>query len=140
MDPFENKAEIAESKDPEVWNKKGNIHFQNGEHEQAISAYNKAIELDHSFGWPYSNLAQTYLSMGKYAEATQAVVSLLNLEGYISIEVQDNGKGFELDSIGATSHGITGMRHRVEAAGGRLTVVSKPGNGTRITAVLPKTH
>ena len=36
-DPFENKEEIAESKDPEVWNKKGNIHFQNGEYEKAIS-------------------------------------------------------------------------------------------------------
>jgi len=68
-DPFENKEEIAESKDPEVWNKKGNIHFQNGEYEKAINAYNKAIELDRSFGWPYSNLAHTYLAMDKYAEA-----------------------------------------------------------------------
>lgn len=68
-DPFENKEEIAESKDPEVWNKKGNIHFQHGEYEKAISAYNKAIELNCSFGWPYSNLAHTYLILGKYAEA-----------------------------------------------------------------------
>jgi signal transduction histidine kinase len=30
------------------------------------------------------------------------------------------------------------MRHRVEASGGKLTVLSRPGNGTRITAVLPK--
>ena len=69
MDPFGNKEEITETKDPEVWNKKGNIHFQNGDYENAISAYNKAIELDRSFGWPYSNLALTYLTMGKYAEA-----------------------------------------------------------------------
>jgi len=68
-DPFENKEKIAESKDPEVWNKKGNIHFQNGEYEKAIGAYNKAIELDRYFGWPYSNLAHTYLNLGKYAEA-----------------------------------------------------------------------
>ena len=68
-DPFENKEEITESKDPEVWNKKGNIHFQNREYEKAIGAYNKAIEMDRSFGWPYSNLAHTYLTMGKYAEA-----------------------------------------------------------------------
>jgi tetratricopeptide (TPR) repeat protein len=69
IDPFGNKEEITETKNPEVWNKKGNIHFQNGEYENAISAYNKAIELDRSFGWPYSNLALTYLTMGKYAEA-----------------------------------------------------------------------
>ncbi len=69
IDPFENKEEIAESKDPEVWNKKGNIHFQREEYENAIDAYNKAIELDRSFGWPYSNMAHTYLKLGKFAEA-----------------------------------------------------------------------
>ncbi len=88
----------------------------------------------------YRLVQESLTNIGKYAEATQAVISLQNMEGYISIEVNDNGKGFELASIGPTSHGITGMRHRVEAAGGRLTVVSNPGDGTRISAVLPKTH
>lgn len=61
--------EMPESTNPKVWNEKGNIHFQNGAYEDAIRAYNKAIELDRSFGWPYSNLALTYLMLGKYAEA-----------------------------------------------------------------------
>src|SRR5687768_7196965 len=61
--------EMTESTNPTVWNEKGNIHFQNGAYEDAIRAYNKAIELDSSFGWPYSNLALTYLTLGKYAEA-----------------------------------------------------------------------
>lgn len=65
----EKEEQMTETKDPEVWNKKGNIHFQNGDYDNAISAYNKAIELDRSFGWPYSNLALTYLTMGKLAEA-----------------------------------------------------------------------
>lgn len=65
----EKEQEMTETRDPEVWNKKGNIHFQNGDHDKAIAAYNKAIELDRSFGWPYSNLALTYLTMGKLAEA-----------------------------------------------------------------------
>jgi tetratricopeptide (TPR) repeat protein len=68
-DPFENKEEIADSRNPEVWNQKGNVHFQSGEYEAAAIAYNKAIELDRSFGWSYSNLAYVYLTMGKYAEA-----------------------------------------------------------------------
>jgi tetratricopeptide (TPR) repeat protein len=61
--------EMAESTNPKVWNEKGNIHFKNGAYEDAIRAYNKSIELDRSFGWPYSNLALTYLTLGKYAEA-----------------------------------------------------------------------
>ena len=52
-----------------VWNENANIHFQKHAYDEAIIAYNKAIELDRSFGWPYSNLALTYLSLGKYAEA-----------------------------------------------------------------------
>ncbi len=88
----------------------------------------------------YRLVQESLTNMGKYAEATQAVISLQNLEGYISIEVHDNGKGFDMNNISSTSHGITGMRHRVEAAGGRLTVVSRPDEGTRITAVLPKAH
>ena len=88
----------------------------------------------------YRLVQESLTNIGKYAEATQAVVSLQNLEGYISIEVHDNGKGFELGNVAATSHGLDGMRHRVEAAGGRLNVVSAIGQGTRISAVLPKIH
>ncbi len=88
----------------------------------------------------YRLVQESLTNIGKYAEATQAVISLQNLEGYISIEVNDNGKGFELGNVAPTSHGLDGMRHRVEEAGGRLTVASAKGQGTRISAVLPKTH
>jgi len=93
-DPFENNEEIAESTDPEVWNKKGNIHFQNREYEKAISAYNKAIELDRSFGWPYSNLAHTYLILGKYAEA------ILLYKKSVSLLKKDEEKAAAWNSVG----------------------------------------
>ena len=88
----------------------------------------------------YRLVQESLTNIGKYAEASQAVISLQNLEGYISIEVNDNGKGFELGNVAPTSHGLDGMRHRVEAAGGRLNIETTKGEGTRITAVLPKTH
>lgn len=59
----------AESMDPNLWNEKGNIHFKQGAFDEAISAYNKAIRLDPTLGWPYCNLALTYLNQGQYAEA-----------------------------------------------------------------------
>lgn len=88
----------------------------------------------------YRLVQESLTNMGKYAEATQAVISLQNMDGYISVDVQDNGKGFDVGGISPNSHGISGMRHRVEAAGGRLTVNSTPNSGTRISAVLPKAH
>ena len=40
-------------------------------------------------------------------------------------------------STGASSHGLFGMRYRVEAEGGQLVIDTAPGSGTRIGASLP---
>lgn len=88
----------------------------------------------------YRLVQESLTNIGKYAEAKQAEISLHNFDSYITVEVRDNGKGFKVGSVGAGSHGLAGMRHRVEAAGGRLTVTSGEGEGTRISAVLPKTR
>jgi signal transduction histidine kinase len=87
----------------------------------------------------YRLVQESLTNIAKYAEASQAVISLQNMDSYTLIEVHDNGKGFEVGNVSSTSHGLAGMRHRVEAAGGRLTVDSTQGTGTRISAVLPKT-
>lgn len=87
----------------------------------------------------YRLVQESLTNMAKYAQASQASISLHNFDSYITVEVKDNGKGFKLESIAPTSHGLAGMRHRVQAAGGRLTVTSAEGSGTGILAVLPKT-
>ncbi len=100
----------------------------------------EAVELGGSAQLTVYRLVQESLTnMGKYAEAKQAEISLHDFDGYITVEVRDDGAGFDTTQIKGSSHGLAGMRHRVEAAGGRLTVVSSPGQGTRISAVLPKT-
>ena len=106
----------------------------------AITTDLEVVELGDSAQLTVYRLVQESLTnIGKYAEASQAVISLQNMDGVISIEVQDNGKGFDTSHVAPASHGITGMRHRVEAAGGRLTIASNHGAGTRISAMLPKT-
>ncbi|WP_395058902.1 CHASE3 domain-containing protein [Polaromonas sp.] len=86
----------------------------------------------------YRLVQESLTNMAKYAEAKHAEISLHSFDSYLTVEVKDDGKGFDSMKVGSTSHGLTGMRHRVEAAGGRLTVASSPGQGTRIFAVLPK--
>ncbi|MEO7953309.1 MAG: CHASE3 domain-containing protein [Polaromonas sp.] len=86
----------------------------------------------------YRLVQESLTNMAKYANATQAEIRLENFDGYIAVEVRDDGKGFIVEKVGPGSHGLAGMRHRVEAAGGRLTVTSTPGAGTQISAVLPK--
>ena len=97
------------------------------------------VELDDTAQLTVYRLVQESLTnIGKYAEATQINISLQNMESDIAIEVYDNGKGFDVGKVAPNSHGLTGMRHRVEAGGGRLTITSEKIGGTRIYAVLPK--
>ena len=86
----------------------------------------------------YRLVQESLTNIGKYAQATQINVSLQNMGSYVTVEVVDNGKGFDTNTIGPGSHGITGMRHRVEAAGGRFTISSSAQSGTKITAVVPR--
>jgi Flp pilus assembly protein TadD len=62
-----------------VWNEKGNVHVRAGDYEEAVAAFDRAIELDRSFGWPYCNLGLTYLLLGKYAEAILLLQKSLEL-------------------------------------------------------------
>lgn len=86
----------------------------------------------------YRLVQESLTNIGKYAQATQIVISLRSVDSYVKAEVHDNGNGFDSTAVGPGSHGLSGMRHRVEAAGGRLTVTTKPQAGTKITATLPK--
>lgn len=86
----------------------------------------------------YRLVQESLTNIGKYAQARQVTVSLQDFSNHISIAVADDGKGFLPDQILPTAHGLAGMRHRVEAAGGRLTILSAPGQGARIAAALPK--
>ena len=105
----------------------------------AVTTDLEAVELGGSAQLTVYRLVQESLTnIGKYAEASQIVISLQNQGGYALAEVQDNGGGFDTGNIASSSHGLNGMRHRVEAAGGKLTVTSAPGAGTRISAVMPK--
>jgi signal transduction histidine kinase len=107
----------------------------------AITTNLEPVELNGSAQLTVYRLVQESLTnIGKYAEADQVEISLESMDGYISVDVRDNGKGFTPNDVNPGTHGLTGMRHRVEAAGGRLGVVSAPGGGTKISAVLPKDH
>ena len=85
----------------------------------------------------YRMVQESLTNIGKYAQASEASIVMKNYGNHVVVEVTDNGKGFDPQRNGPTSHGLQGMRHRVEAAKGKLTVTSKPGEGTRLSAVLP---
>jgi signal transduction histidine kinase len=54
------------------------------------------------------------------------------------VSVRDNGKGFDPNQPSSGSHGLLGMRYRIEAEGGRMNLTTAPGKGTLIEATLPE--
>jgi signal transduction histidine kinase len=69
----------------------------------------------------------------KYAEATAITISAVRQNGRLVIEVADDGIG-GADSNGS---GLRGLADRVEAHGGRFSVESQKGGGTRVIGELP---
>ena len=82
----------------------------------------------------YFVASEALANIGKYASASQVVVGLTQGGGLLSISVEDDGVG---GADSAKGSGLRGLADRVEALGGRLDVLSPPGDGTTVRAQLP---
>lgn len=74
----------------------------------------------------------------KHAHSNRVSVMLTHQDGIVTLEVADNGAGFDPQST--PMHGGLGlsvMRERAEQIGARLEVKSLTGNGTRVTVEVP---
>jgi signal transduction histidine kinase len=82
----------------------------------------------------YFVIAESLTNAAKYAgPEARAHVSIRDGADRLTLEITDDGRG-GADPAGS---GLTGLRHRVEALDGALTVTSAEGHGTIIRAVLP---
>ena len=73
----------------------------------------------------------------KYALATRVDVELEVKPGYAVLRVFDDGKGFDLTQARGRGLGLLSMQERIGLLGGRFNVVTEPGRGTRVYAVVP---
>ena len=85
----------------------------------------------------YRMVQEALTNVGKYANAKKVLISVHAYPTHVAVDVRDDGTGFEPSLVRPTSHGLAGMRHRVEAAGGRLSITSHAGSGTVLSAVMP---
>ena len=85
-------------------------------------------------GAGYFVAAEALANVAKHAHASRASISASLVNGSLVIEVADDGAG------GAAVNGGTGLRglvDRVEARGGRLSIESPVGGGTRVIGEIP---
>jgi signal transduction histidine kinase len=77
----------------------------------------------------------------KHAGASQVRVALRQSANQMRVDVEDNGRGMELNAKGMPRRnaglGILGMRERAARVGGALALESSPGRGTQIRLQIP---
>ncbi len=74
----------------------------------------------------------------RYANANNVDVILERRDGSLIVMIEDDGIGFDAESIPKSGHlGILGMQERAQMAGGTLTIESSPGEGTTIVVEVP---
>jgi signal transduction histidine kinase len=75
--------------------------------------------------------------VARHAQARRVQV-MLNYDGEtLSLQVTDDGQGFDTGSLGVSQQkgiGLLGMQERLELLNGWLEMDSQPGNGTRLSA------
>ena len=86
----------------------------------------------------YRLVQESFTNIGKYAKAREVWVSLAADGPQVEVAVRDDGVGFDSAARVGSAYGLVGMRFRVQAEGGVLTVASRPGHGTTIQARLPQ--
>ncbi|MFC5740363.1 sensor histidine kinase [Dyella tabacisoli] len=72
-------------------------------------------------------------NIARHAEASQASMSVDVDNGRVQLQVTDNGRG----GVSEDGNGLVGMRERVRALGGTLTIESPRGQGTTLQVQLP---
>jgi len=78
----------------------------------------------------------------RHAGATRLKIGLTRNPSQVVLVVEDDGQGVDLGALAerlADGHiGLASQRVRVESAGGRMTVISRPGSGTRAEVRVPR--
>jgi signal transduction histidine kinase len=86
----------------------------------------------------YRLVQEALTNVAKHAHANCVRVALAESGGQLSIEVQDDGAGFDAETA-SHGFGLAGMQERVNLAGGTLDIESSE-RGTLLRASLPVRH
>ena len=86
----------------------------------------------------YRLVQEAVTNLSKHARASQVWLSLATDNDQVAASVRDDGVGFDTATPPTSAYGLLGMRVRVEAERGSLSVISAPGQGTTVRVTLPQ--
>ena len=97
------------------------------------------LELKEPYATAVFRIVQESLAnVGKHAAASRVEISIDQVGWAIQVAVQDNGRGFDATAPRKPgSLGLMGLNERADLVDGSVTIVSAPGQGTRIEVRVP---
>ncbi|KLU06144.1 two-component signal transduction [Rhodopirellula islandica] len=111
-----------------------------GDDVQELSVRWKQLDESADVAWDetqaiavYRIVCEAVRNVVRHARANQLIVAWETAPTGWAVSIQDDGEGFESETVSKTSQGITLMRQRAEAAGLRFQIVGAKDSGTQVT-------
>ncbi|WP_235846564.1 PAS domain-containing sensor histidine kinase [Neobacillus drentensis] len=84
----------------------------------------------------YRIIQEALTNIRKYAEVSEATVTIRELDDVVRVMIEDKGRGFDFknQSLGV---GLFSMDERARSVGGELLISSSPGQGTKLILEVP---
>ncbi len=87
----------------------------------------------------YRTIQEAVNNSVKYSDGNEIAVHVLEVNNQMKIEINDNGKGFDLQTTDF-GNGLHNMKKRIEDVNGQYEIQSYINQGTTITVLLPKNN
>jgi signal transduction histidine kinase len=110
---------------------------------EIMVSYPQLEDLDPRVGTVFFRIAQEALNnVRKHSGAKHVWIGLEESAGVITLEVQDDGKGFDVEpvqrqAVQAGHLGLATLRELALSVGGTLQIISRPGHGTTVKVAVP---
>lgn len=86
----------------------------------------------------YRIIQEALANIKQHAQAANVSVSLIRLDGILDLQIEDDGIGFSPSSVDSNNHyGLLEIRERIYAMNGTFTLLSAPGQGTKLSIQIP---
>lgn len=76
-------------------------------------------------------------NIARHAQAKEVRLAIQVRDGVLTVELEDNGVGFDPGASAAGADGLANMRERLGRLGGTCEIMSEPGRGTTLRFQLP---
>jgi signal transduction histidine kinase len=90
-------------------------------------------------------IQEAIINIARHANARKVFVCVQFHEDYVSVDIDDDGRGFDVQNVYDTidnkedigGFGILGMQERIALLDGKIIICSRPNEGTQISAFVP---